>query len=448
MKKDPVNDINDFLGETAAPSSPSSAPSSKPSAKGRAIMDDLEMEIYDETMQDHEMMIKHYLQMNVPSVLLVGESGVGKTWLINAACRELGLKAVCFNVPTMDTYIELVGVPEVVTGQQPDGVQRRTLEFVRRNNLDEANMIFLDELNRVSGDKQNALFELVHSRSINGIPLPHLKYVWGAMNTQTEDESRKVEELDDAFRGRWYAVIEVPANPKVHHYTNGKHKISEKIARALCRWWHKYLKPADKKGGMPLASFITPRVLDYVGFILQGVEDRYSNGEIDEAQYTKLLNGAVSHTLTSRDTKHIKIPTGSLIAILNEKEELALKQLRDDYDKIGETLNDIKSNAERATQVGTTFFEAIRKRVDQDRATLLPNELTNYSKALLALPKEDAAKVMNRTEVFRYFYSLFNPDKVPAGHKLSNKPTAQETQIYNKFKNEIDIAYTTSSKKL
>jgi MoxR-like ATPase len=447
MNNDIVTNLTHFLKENGNPKD-----DSKPSAQGRAVLDDLETMIYDTTEPEHEKAIRNALRLGFESVILVGEPGVGKTLLVTKIAQEMGLKVMSFNTPTMDPFTDLVGVPEVITDEDDSGRKKRTLDFIRREQIDQVDLIFLDELNRVPREKQNALFELVHSHAVNGVPLPKLKYVWAAINPQTEDETRRVEELEDAFRDRFWLTIPVEASPRVFHYTGGKRPVSERVARALCRWWYKYIKNTSVNGKR-LNSIVTPRTLEYMAQVLDRCDKAFNEGKISEPDVQMMIRCSLNKTLLSIDTKNINIPIAPLLAILYEKEEFALSQLSNSNKNIATVCQEIAKDPEKAQQTAVTFFESLKPRAGA-KPIIGPEELKHYSKALLSLPKEAGAKIFARVEVLRYFFVLFNQSQAQQRHieitfpdgKVP-KPTSEEVSLYNKYKEEIDNTYKSSTEK-
>ncbi len=98
--------------------------------------------------------------------------------MIEEAAAKQGLRVKTFNVPNMDPFLHLVGLPHIKEGklvQTSPASKKDTLEFIRQRGLENADIIFLDELNRVDAQTQNQLFEVVHSRAIK----------WGASSALT-----------------------------------------------------------------------------------------------------------------------------------------------------------------------------------------------------------------------------------------------------------------------
>lgn len=184
------------------------------------------------------------------NVLLRGKHGTGKTTMLMDACAKEGLKMELFNAANMDVYTDLVGVPKPHVN--PDGTEE--LHMVRPRKIDEANVVFIDELNRAFDPKTtNALFELVQFRSINGQRLPNLKCVIAAMNPE-DNEEYDVNPLDPALLDRFHLVIDVEADVKASYMMT---KFDPEVATALVTWWRDH---DPKKSG-----YVSPRRLEFLG---------------------------------------------------------------------------------------------------------------------------------------------------------------------------------------
>ena len=113
------------------------------------------------------------------NVLLRGDHGVGKTQMVLEEAQRQGLILKYYGSATSDPWGDLVGVPVPVDIEDPsDGRKRDQLQFIRPADIEEADIIFFDELNRSHPKVQNAVLELIQFESINGSPLPTLKMVW------------------------------------------------------------------------------------------------------------------------------------------------------------------------------------------------------------------------------------------------------------------------------
>jgi poly-D-alanine transfer protein DltD len=81
------------------------------------------------------------------NVALIGSHGVGKTHIVLEAFREHGLNCLYFSAPTMDPWIDLVGIPRE-THAEINGERVDYIELIppKPLALDEIDVIFLSIL--------------------------------------------------------------------------------------------------------------------------------------------------------------------------------------------------------------------------------------------------------------------------------------------------------------
>jgi hypothetical protein len=184
------------------------------------------------------------------NVLLSGYHGVGKTQMVVAETQRQGLAVKYFSASTLDPWADLVGIPVPV---DVDG--RKVLKYIRPVEVDDAEIVFFDELNRSHPKTQNAVLELIQFKSINGVKLPRLRMVWAAINPP--DDVYQVTELDPALKDRFGVHLSVPAKPSVEYYRIDA-RLPAHVARALVTWWERDLNDELKRT-------ISPRRLEYIG---------------------------------------------------------------------------------------------------------------------------------------------------------------------------------------
>lgn len=198
------------------------------------------------------------LIQNHLNVMLVGMHGVGKSYGLMAAAEKHGLKMKYYSCSTLDPFTDLVGVPYPT--ELEDG--RKNLEMVRPREIDEANIIFFDELNRAGDTKTlNAILEIVQFHTINGEPLPNLQAVWAAVNP-VDDDKYQVMELDPALVDRFDVFHELKPRVSVQYLSEF---MDDGIANALVKWWN------DRRG--PKVDYISPRRLEKMGRAVSATDD-------------------------------------------------------------------------------------------------------------------------------------------------------------------------------
>lgn len=190
--------------------------------------------------------LKFALQNNL-NVLLVGNHGIGKTTRPISLFKEMGVKFLFFNCPTMDVYEDLRGIPVNQDGK---------LVYIKPDHVDWQNceVILLDEPNRAHPKVINSLYELIQFKAINGQKLPKLRAVWAAMNPPSEDYC--VESLDQSFLDRFHCQWFVEAELSFEYLSTKYSFINKDTFSAVLSWWNSIPpKERDKNA--------SPRRLDY-----------------------------------------------------------------------------------------------------------------------------------------------------------------------------------------
>jgi hypothetical protein len=184
-------------------------------------------------------------------VMLVGLHGCGKTETILSIAKELNLKLLYFSAPTIDPWCDLVGIPVPKWSEE---TKRMEMHFVRRQDLEEAEWIVFDEINRAQPKTQNGLLEIAQFQSVNGIPLRGKPFVWAGMNPPDVEMNYHVQELDIALQDRFHEYIEMKANPICEVYESKG--IPREVAQKTIAWWNGL--------GVDQKNYVTPRRLEYI----------------------------------------------------------------------------------------------------------------------------------------------------------------------------------------
>ena len=143
-------------------------------------------------------------------MLLIGKHGSAKSFILERLAESLGLEFRCYNASLIN-YDDLVGIPVPVNNNT-------SLSYISNpNSIWDAEVVFIDELNRTKPELQNKLFPIIYDKRVQGTILTKLKYRWAAMNPPSKDDDDEDElsyigamPLDPALADRFPFIIEVP----------------------------------------------------------------------------------------------------------------------------------------------------------------------------------------------------------------------------------------------
>jgi Mg-chelatase subunit ChlI len=197
--------------------------------------------------------LKQYMEAD-KNIIIAGEAGTGKTQMLKSAADELGLVMKYYSSSTLDPFADLVGIPVPNTST-------KLVEYYRPKEIDEAQVIFFDELNRADPKTINAVMEIIQFKSINGDPLHNLRCVVAAINPV--DDGYNTEELDIAVRDRFdfFLTSEVVAD-----YAFFKAKYGAAVARTAIDLFKEYQVSYknDKRDKKNTLGYFSPRRLEKV----------------------------------------------------------------------------------------------------------------------------------------------------------------------------------------
>ncbi len=215
------------------------------------------------------------------NLLVVSLHGVGKTYTFKDFAKRRGIRMAYLSASILDPWTDLAGVPtprrhcgdceefwlvDRRTCPTCDGVLGpETLLNVRPTNIDEAELIVIDELNRGERKTLAAVLELVQFKEINGVPLKNLKCVWAAINPP-DTGTYQVEDLDPALVDRFdvYKVLD-PVPSARWMIEQG---LDEQYVKAIVKWWeyHEQARTDPK-------DFISPRRIEKMVRIYELTKD-------------------------------------------------------------------------------------------------------------------------------------------------------------------------------
>ncbi|NLH39742.1 MAG: AAA domain-containing protein [Elusimicrobia bacterium] len=143
-------------------------------------------------------------------IILIGETGTGKTFLLNNLARVLGLRHKHYNA-SLVSFEDLIGFP------YPDKTGNNIKYLQTEASVWDAESILVDEISRCQPSVQNKLFSLIYEKKLLGIELKDLRYAWAAMNppTTSDDDENNIylgsEALDIALADRFSLFIDSPS---------------------------------------------------------------------------------------------------------------------------------------------------------------------------------------------------------------------------------------------
>jgi len=234
--------------------------------------------------------IQSYMK-NDFNVLISGEAGTGKTHMILGAAKNLGLTVKYYSASTLDPYADLVGIPV----PQNDS---KNIEFYRPRDIDEAEVIVFDELNRADSKTLNTVFELVQFRSINGERLPKLRCVMAAINPN--DGNYTVDELDMALVDRFDAYLQSEPSIDMPYF---KSVFGADVAKAVSTFWNDYERNRknSSRNSKNTMAYISPRRMEKIVSTFLKLPSQTTIAEtlppdvnISPRELYNVLNGAVN----------------------------------------------------------------------------------------------------------------------------------------------------------
>lgn len=209
------------------------------------------------------------------NVMLVGQHGVGKTAAIQAACKQEGWDMWYASAPLLDPDIDLGGIP---VPNRDTGA----LDFFTQPKLFDAEVLFLDELNRASPRTLNMVFELIQFKSVHGKKLPKLRAVHTGINPPGAGQY-DVQKLDDALMDRFHAFIYMkPEFPRPIIEA----VLGHAYADAMNVWYQEHLTDV----------YVSPRRLEYVAQLFKAgmpIEQSFNDPKVPVGRLREMLASVV-----------------------------------------------------------------------------------------------------------------------------------------------------------
>lgn len=312
------------------------------------------------------------------NVIITGQAGTGKTEMLMQACEELGLVVKYYSASTLDPFADLVGIPV------PNN-ETRKIEFWRPDDVNKAQVIIFDELNRAEEKTKNAVFEITQFHTINGEPLPNLLCVVAAINPV--EEGYDTDELDIALWDRFDIYLESEVVADYNYFKKKYGAIYARLGIEMFKDYQKDYKNAQRSDKNTIGYF-SPRRLDK----LMGIFKKFPNEStfknvlpsdvtLDSRGWTTKFNhGLAEQKKMDKSPETVEKPKPVSTAI-------AIEQGGDSPDQIMEKEKNLKNQKEftanqlRASSNAPLFVDAYRyaESNSPNDAQLL---LTNLSSAL------------------------------------------------------------------
>ena len=419
--------------------------------------------IYDPEKQKWERQIEIAMIRGTNALILVGESGVGKTTMIKSiAAKHLETPIAYFNAPNMDPFIHLIGLPHISKNPATDEL---VLAFVRKSGIEASELLVLDEINRVNAASQNALFELVNAQQINGENIGHVRMVWGAMNPPRQDIEVSVEKLERAFQGRFKKVIIVKAEPRMRHYVFPGSQIGERVARICLRWWYQLIQGKGAEG-VQYQDIVTPRVLEYIMETCQFLEDWRNGkwpklGKLTNKEWNTEFETVCQHHHLSEDTTEATIPFTQLRQAFHGHEMYGLEDLLDSSPQVTKKLAEIAAKPEAAKMAASVILQGIKVTRLHPLPLMQFYRIGEFSRVLTAMKPADANLIINgKPEIAGFlaakclnisiamekhpdiFGGTFSPESIAQWQRQFPQEAAaweQEKRLYSKNNAEHDV---------
>lgn len=244
-----------------------------------------------------DQIIKHAIKARLTPFLL-GEPGIGKSAAVAAIADELGGRMFTVACNHLAEKADLTGVRTVPVTRDDEVVGYKQVFFPMEDVTDcvmwakdhprEIAVLFLDELNRTSGDVTSALLSLQTARKIGTLTLPDNVFMICAGN-----DKGNVTSLDDASVSRFLLLRMEPdagtwlrVNPEANSFVASALKKHPELV--FCRE-----RPAEGDGnessdlddilldGSEMRQFTTPRTITYLSEWLNTFDSLDQLAELD-----------------------------------------------------------------------------------------------------------------------------------------------------------------------
>src|SRR5699024_8859952 len=288
---------------------------------------------------------------NDMNVLIEGYSGLGKTEIILEAVKKLNLNMKFFNAPTIDPYAHLVWVPT-------PNVERDSLRWLRSTDFQDAEVVFIDEINRADDAVINAVYELIQYKSINGDRLKNLKCVMASMNPSDSDDYN-VNELDLALQDRFNIYISLKPSIDRPYFVK---KYGKDIADFVVKTWEDYelARVRNSESHTNKVEYLPPRRMDKIVENYLAIPERATVQGSIPPRVTLSVNAVYKglREAVSKSRGTTNVSEGNFLDTLSQMKETEIRKSRTKILKEYENM----SNSDK-TEVRNYVSEALQKAV-------------------------------------------------------------------------------------
>jgi len=150
--------------------------------------------------KEYTELLKYNLEKVKDNVLVIGETGIGKTQIARQAGEELGYEVDVWPIKCLEAP-DGIGLPIIV---EKDG--KKVTAYARPEMLPDPDselkhMILLDEVNRAAPDFEHVLMEMIEEKRVGDYTFPTHTVFIGTANPPSE--KYQVNQMDFAFINRF-----------------------------------------------------------------------------------------------------------------------------------------------------------------------------------------------------------------------------------------------------
>jgi hypothetical protein len=299
------------------------------------------------------------------SILLVSPHGMGKSSVVRQVADSLGIGFYDLRLSQCEVG-DVKGMP--VINHETKSFKFYKPEWWPRDPKS-SGILFLDEINRAVTDVQQAVFELVLDRKLDGEALPD---GWRIVSAINGDDRYQVNEMDPAFYDRFY-VLEF--SPTVYEWILWAEK--NDIHRSIIQFISDspdFLDPP--KAMQPGIVYPSRRSWDKFNSAMKakGLWDSKLADKI-----TRVALGFLGRGAAIRFTEYF----------LKDFKLVGAQEILNDFDKVVNDLNKMKGDPSAMA----TIARSLGTMISEIEAELSEEQLNNFKKAVRFFPREVASSI-------------------------------------------------------